>query len=413
MSLARDPTSILAIGAISLLMTSVDQYLFVAYGLPPLYLQIVAMAALSLHLAMRALSAKSMGRLAGGQAAAFTVLYFYIFWTAVSYLYALPLDTTTEILIGRIKAAAFIVLTSLVLIRIEMRHAFAWVSVGVLGLATLLNVYDFVSPTFSEVPGRSAGFYLNPNVSGSALTTLPMITAIRVPLLGNFILLAAAGFGLLLTFSRSGWIIFLFGGLGLAMLGKLGGGRARFIFLGIVALISALLFYAYTSGELYLFMSRSSLGEFLDPNTLARLGSRGAALDDYSSIERSGVIVKGWEAFLEAPLLGHGVGYTYIWGDRTSTHNMVLLMGAELGLPGIAAYLGLFAVLIARARGVYRLLAVVLLADGMFTHNQLDFISQVIPIAFVIASLGDHSSRRAPILGGPSKIATRRQVQRR
>lgn len=404
---ALSPTGFLAIAALAALMSSVDQYLFAAYSIPPLALQLAALASLLLHLLVSMFGRRiAIGR---SQMLCFAILYGYLVWTAVSYLYAEPSDIVVDVLIGRLKAALFIILGAIVLARQDMRNAFSIACVFLVALATVLNIYDFISPTFSQVPGRSAGFYINPNQSGSALDMLPMMASTAIPATANFLVLGMAAIGLLVTFSRSGWIIFLLGGLGLALYGRLGGGRARFVFLGIVALLFGALFYAYWSGDLFLFMSGSSLGEFLDPNTLARLGSRGAALDDYSSLERTDVANKGFDAFLASPLLGHGVGYTYVWDDRTSTHNMLLLMGAELGMPGILLYLSLFVVMIARARGVPRLLAIMLLADGMFTHNQLDFLSSVIPIAFVIAALDNDAGRRSVAANGISRSRERDQ----
>src|SRR5690606_22822101 len=132
-------------------------------------------------------------------------------------------------------------------------------------------------------------------------------------------------------------------------------------------------FASYASGDLYVGVSRSVLAEYLDPNTLARLGARGAALDDYSSIERGDVFWHGIETFLRSPFFGWGVGYGYIWEESGNTHNMPLAFAVEFGLFGPIFYFGFFAILIVKNQGTIRLLSIILLLTGMFTHNQFEF----------------------------------------
>lgn len=374
---------------------SVDQYLFEAFGLLPLYWQVPALGYLLVHIGLRfLLHPETWSSFTGPQLTIVALVATYLMWTAISFVYAPANAEVVELLITRIKAGIFLLVFVVVFIDRDTRTAFAFGAAGLVFVGTVLNVQDFIEPTYSAVPGRAAGFYINPNESGMMLVLLGLVASTRLPVVGNYLVWGLAGLGALLTFSRGSWVFLIIAIAGLAISGRLGGGRGRFVFLGMVALIFAGIFSAYLSGELYYWVVRSPLNEFLDPNTLARLGSQGTSLDDYSSYEREDVMSLGISLFLDSPFLGWGVGSTFVWVERSSTHNMLVMLAAELGILGPVLYLSLFAILIGYTRGLNRLLAISLFGFGIFTHNQLDMTTNIIIFAFAIASLASDVPQR-------------------
>jgi O-antigen ligase len=368
--------------------SGLEQYVYAAFGVPPLYAQLVAFMTMvaSLLLLTVLLNGRNLA-MQSSEALLYSLLLVYIFWTAVSFLYSPQNQIVVDEFVDRMKAAIFMLLFALLLRDAFIRGPFAWGCVPLAMLGAVLSIADFITPTFSTVEGRGAGLYLNPNEAGTMLIALGLIGTTRLKPVFNYLLWSIVSGGVLLTFSRAAWLL-LFGALaGITAQGRLGGGRMRFVFLLVVGAVIAGVFAAYLSGDLYVWVSRSVLGQYLDPNTIARLGSRGLEIDDYSSIEREDVLRFGMKAFFESPFLGWGVGYTFSWGEEASTHNMLVLLAAELGFLGPLLYLGMFAVLLVKHRGVLRILTAMMFLSGLFTHNQLDTMSDVLVIAYLFGSL--------------------------
>jgi hypothetical protein len=106
----------------------------------------------------------------------------------------------------------------------------------------------------------------------------------------------------------------------------------------------------------------------LDPAAMDRY----VKLDDFSAEERRYGARIAWQAFLNAPLLGNGVGYFVQQGIVQGPHNMVLLTLSELGALG-AAWFGVFTVSLFRFGSRIGLAAaLIFLAACMFSHNLFD-----------------------------------------
>lgn len=397
MTLQRLFSLLPVLAVLAYLGSAVDGWLFADFGIPPLYGQIAALAFLTGHVAVTAM-VSGTGRfpLAPATIAIFCLILVYTLWTAISYLYAPPREMVVETLIARVKTALFLMVFILVFADARVRAGFAHVAAGLVLLGSALVVFDFIQPTFSSVPGRGAGFYMNANDAGTALVLFALVATSRTNVLLNYVLWGVAAAGVLVTFSRGSWLLLVIAVFGLSIVGRLGGGRGRFLFIAAIVTVFLFVLGTYLSGDLYLFVSRSPIAEFLDPNTLARLGAQGVAFDDYSSIEREDVLALGFEKFFESPLLGYGVGSTHVWEESVSTHNMIALLGAELGIVGIATYLAMLAMVLIHAPSLGRVVALAMLLWGMTTHNQLDDPNLVIPFAFAIAAIPirDPASRR-------------------
>lgn len=402
---ARQTVLFPVLAVLCYLASSVDQAVYESIGLIPLYGQV---AALAICLCSLAVIATMGGFQFEPRTPARTAIYLilaYLLLTVGSFFYSPQNDIVIETLTTRVKFALFL-LTVVALFQIrDLRAQFEIACIGLTLLAAGLAVFDFVSPTFSSVPGRGAGFFINPNDAAIGIVLFGLIASRRLTSTPSLVLWIIASLGVLVTFSRGGWAILVASLFGLTLLGRFGGGRARFVFVGVVSALFLIVFSAYLSGDLYLWVSKSPVANLLDANTLARLGERGLETDDYSTIEREDVIRLGIEKFINSPFIGSGVGSTISWEESVGAHNMLVMLSAELGILGLVFYLILFAMLIALNNGNVRMMAIALLLSGMTSHNQFDTISIGIALAYVIGSMRNANvSRSVPAARHPSAL---------
>jgi len=252
-------------------------------------------------------------------------------------------------------------------------------------IATAVNVYDFLDPVFTKVPGRAAGLYVNPNIAGHFIA-MAMVAGIEIiPRRWRLPFVLVCGAGVLLTFSRSGWILW---GVGVVWLGwqrYIGTGRNRVLALVLGALIGIGFVGLLFTGGLGKMVAGSPVAAYLDANTKARLGIGASSLSGFAAHERKSLVFDSLRIGSEAPLLGHGLGYTAQWQYRAGPHNMYLLFFVEGGLPGMLLYLALMVLLWRYSMGVGRIIALQLIIVGVFTHNQLERPAFLMLMAFVMA----------------------------
>ena len=258
---------------------------------------------------------------------------------------------------GQMLAFGFVTAWCILLDDPTHRRAAGYALALALACAVLMNLYEVLNPlTWSSVRGRSAGTFVNPNLSALAILSLATLLATRARrglVLG--LVLVAAGAGVLATFSRSGaavWVCltgyFLFGSGRFAM-------RKRFAVLGLTV-----------AGIMALFVLLPD--EILEiPNVSQRLRMlEGQGFGDFSTDERAEVLRRGFARVQEAPLAGHGPGA----GTRIpmangvlGAHNEFLATWVSHGLVGLLAWCAfLLRVGRRRAAGLAILLALVSLS---------------------------------------------------
>ncbi|WKK66834.1 O-antigen ligase family protein [Lutimonas zeaxanthinifaciens] len=247
-------------------------------------------------------------------------------------------------------------------------------------IATLIgcfnNVFEFFYPeTFfpidseHKVLGRSAGFFVNANIAGTALN-LGLILSIeiiqkRFRSIYSFIVFI----GILFTFSRSGmagWfllmVIFSFKNvLDVKKIVFLSGALLVFIYLGLPKINN--------------FLNDNMSGAVSNITNRLLWFSNPEIHRDSSQIERELVAGRAWNAFLEKPYFGNGIGYTSNWDLRTGPHNIYLVTLAEYGLIGILIYPALIYLSILRLENLKNYINVsffvLTLFVGIFSHNLL------------------------------------------
>lgn len=241
-------------------------------------------------------------------------------------------------------------------------------------LLPVLVAVDFFRPgvlypiaTEGAVLGRGAATFINANRAGEAVLLATILAVPLLPKRWRIVLLAVSAVGVVLTFSRAamlGWAVVLV----LLVFARFVPRRA--LLLPIVgatflAAMSAVLI-SYVSGRADL---EAGMTNLIDRVNFFQSGSLG----DSSSLERLYVLEAGLQMFADNPVLGAGAGTTRHWHLRASTHNQLVLLAAELGLPGLMAFAGLLWIVY---RGCYfqerRLQfasVLVILYFSLFSHN--------------------------------------------
>lgn len=296
-------------------------------------------------------------------------------------------------------AAQFVAITiALLLLMVEPRRlaltieAFAILA----AVGAVVNLFDFIVPTFSTVSGRAAGLYANPTISGNFVAMAMVAGLAAVPRRLRQPFAALCGLGVLVTFSRESWLVWgiafvwaahqgLFGGSGKLRLrtivgALIGGGMVLFVF----------------SGGLGQVVGQTQLRAYLNENTLARIGISSSVLSGESADERRNLISHSLAEGASAPLFGKGFGYTQDWGAMPRPHNTFLLLFVEGGVIGLALGVGLVVLLWRASTGVGRIVTGLFIVTSFFSHNNLEQPALMLMVAFALAhgALVRHETRR-------------------
>lgn len=311
-------------------------------------------------------------------------LFCFLGWNQINFLYSSQSEVALQGLITRVEMIFVLGGFLWFLSAQNMKHSIGLIMAFVAILGSIVNINDFVHPMFSAVPGRAAGFYENPNTSGFILIMAMSSGIASIPILLRWPFLVLLSSAILLTFSRASWLILGVSLLWFAWHGYLGGKAMRFFLFGAAALGVTLFMMTMLSGTLLEVITDSQIGNYLDANTIARLGGSEFATD-HSADERRAVAQLAISAFLDGhnPIFGYGLGHTLEWEMNVSTHNLYLLFLVEGGLFGLAFYLCLLGVLWRSASGIGRLVVLQIGTYSFFDHNLLDSPGRIVFLAMV------------------------------
>jgi O-Antigen ligase len=231
-----------------------------------------------------------------------------------------------------------------------------------------LNIYDLMFPGFfSYYPGRAAGLYANPNISGISLVFGCVIglTAIR-RLWWQEAFVVVSFIGVLVTFSREAILAF-----GFVVLGGSLAGRFSLRRLAVAGGVGAALFVVLNIGNILL------SEETVKPENWSRVTSQ--FFSDNSARDRTQLANKTLDAFEEAPLLGQGFGTTGYWSDFES-HDLFLSLLADHGIIGMFLIPALL-LSIGRKSWDFYAFAAAFLVVSLFSHEILDLAPSLISLA--------------------------------
>ncbi|NDJ17882.1 O-antigen ligase family protein [Myxacorys almedinensis] len=336
---------VLAIGAVLVFFTNVDQFSFMA-GMSPAPTYVI----LAFCVAAIPILLFSLGKLI--YFSHLVILWAVCFLTLSMFSFALSpfSELAREEINRRVLAIIFILLMLILfsgshLVQLWARRAvFITVIINIINIVLeLFNPLLFAVIDFSDRPpdavryaDRPAGLYIDPNKAAFALTlgmvfcTTLLPQKYRVP----FVLLI--GLAIFLTFSRGAvlcWLILL---VIFSLTGVISKQKILYWIIGLVVLALVLSF----SGGFDLSQLRHS--GLLTDDMMGRLEwFQDPFAKEGSADSRKEVAALAFRMFLEHPILGNGIGSTRALSVGISTHNMYLYYMADHGILGALLVPGL------------------------------------------------------------------------
>jgi hypothetical protein len=283
--------------------------------------------------------------------------------------------------LSSLQLIAFVVLLADGHVRRIARSAIVVASLG----AVAMNLWEITHPmAFSMSLGRSAGFYVNPNITGAALIAGMLLGLPAVPRRLREMYLLIIAVGVFTTLSRGALVCWFIVVGWLVASRALRGKRVLLTFAAGATLAGSIVGTMLASGQLgYL---AGGAEQFVRQRL--SIGNKEQLGADVSASSRSHLALHAIDMFGQRPLGGFGTGATVEWNEPESTHNIYVRQLAEYGLMG--AWLApLMLVLGWRAAGLQgaasgdagdpalriataRAFMIFVALWGVFSHNVLD-----------------------------------------
>jgi O-antigen ligase len=256
-----------------------------------------------------------------------------------------------------------------------------------------LNIYEFFVPlTFSEVHGRSAGLFVNPNLSGEALVLGMILSVIVLPLFWRAPFLLLTGIGIFATFSRAGIGAWFLAVGGLLFFTKV----VRAKDLVWTFLLSLLVVGIVLLPKLDAILKSMDQAGVINKNTEERLAwlTNPSGVSDDSSWSRVYVAQQAWRKFADQPWIGSGTGTSHE-AFEIAPHNQYLSYMVDHGVVGATIVPLLILALIWGARGETRRIGLVFGATilwlSFFTHTILSYGHSLLLFALLAAMVSTES----------------------
>ncbi|MGH8719132.1 MAG: O-antigen ligase family protein [Burkholderiales bacterium] len=286
---------------------------------------------------------------------------------------------------SQIAMVLIFVVVSIIALHDDFDRTLAATAFAIVAIAAALNLYElFVqNNVWSVAPGRSAGFYKNPNISGEALVGYGIIFMLarsgrlRFP---DLVVMAMVIVGVIATFSRAG---ILAGPLLLTAATIIRAQRShmpRIVAGGMAISLMTLWFSSFIFHNL-------DLSEDATVRVFSLIDSFG--VDDYKE-SRGEIAMHSLDLAMESPITGAGVGTIREMAE--GPHNMFLAVLVEYGILGLIIYIAIMirlALVALRAELAYsgRVLLVVgwLIIFSFATHTLLGNAGTVPLLGFAVA----------------------------
>ena len=317
---------------------------------------------------------------------AFVWLAVFFILVGATYLVSRQNETSTQVVINYYRTAALLATMLLVFQPKPVAQRAAVALLMVVIFASIMNLVDFflLDIGFSRTGTRAAGLYVNPNISGKLLVFGMTLSHSVLPRWLRFPFCLAVGIAVVLTFSRSSMLLWCIAVLALSWWGVFVQPRLQ-SFAMMLGLILALAISLDVGHWLRAFEMIGS-GDLLTEVTTSRIGQSFATQEDPSLHARLILAKEGWRLFLEAPVLGHGIG-----AIRHGVHNMYLQIGVEHGIAGLGLIIWLISILWRQGGVEGRTLAIIYSVSGFFTNN--NFNQPAVQIILALAIVGVSESK--------------------
>ncbi len=282
----------------------------------------------------------------------------------------------------------------------KLRGVMVYAAVTVVAIGALMNLFEFFvhNNMWSIAPGRSAGFYVNPNISAANLNAYSLIyfayRARSVKQL-DFVVLAIACAGIFVTFSRTGYVLFALTALMWFVARsdfKVNAGSLFRFGLGLVAGAS-LLWLGITR-----IMPELELTEDAGRRLESFIG--GSAGEDFMN-ERVSIGIDSWRMFERSPFTG--VGFRETLRLNPGPHNMYVGVALAFGIGGLIAYVVLILTLlwagfkkIAEPNEAWLvvMISLWLAIYSVASHNIIYDSTNLLALSIAVALAGDRKAER-------------------
>jgi O-antigen ligase len=308
----------------------------------------------------------------------------------------------TQVLVTNVESAVLLAVFLMQLRNLRVASATCMAVLIVACWGAALNIIEFfrLFPLpLSVSPGRVAGFYQNPNISGNFLVLGTVIGVCRLPKFLRWWFCLLVGVAVLLTFSRASLVQWAVAVFGMAWAGWFA--LPRKLSLAVVGAIVIGIGVAMLVGRATALLDAVGLGTKLTAETSARITGSLFEQEDLSTQGRMALVMNSLELVREAPFMGHGLGATYEWRAGGGTHNMYLMMAVEMGAAGVILFGALLWTLWATGTATGRITAVTFGVSSMFSHNLLEYPATMLLLAIAASVSGRES--RDPVRSPPGR----------
>lgn len=309
----------------------------------------------------------------------------YILISAISYTYSKASAETSFQQIKNVLLLSLILFIGVILFESEKAILVQNLILFCTTIGVILNIYELFNPlSFSFNLGRSAGMYMNSNVSALALLVGLVFSISMVKGLWKGPFIGFVGFGVLTTFSRAGMLTYLLIVFMLYVYKKF-----NLISLIVFLLIIYSLFFSFDIFGINDILGTDEMSLMIDR---INVFGNGTVTNDDSSYERKRLLEMGIEKYLDNPIFGAGLGAAYeISGaaySSQSTHNQFVYLLIEYGIFGVFLMFFLFFIL---AQNYFFLkksfeistFLLVYFTNCFFSHNMFDNFFLLIIISFI------------------------------
>ena len=362
------------------------EYVFTVTGLKPLYSYFALLSFSLFYLLYREASGSPLvDAPTVGVGALFLWLGLYLAYGAFEFLRSTQDPTAIQALITLCEAVLLTGAFAVLITDDSHLRTVTWVFAILAILGSAINIWDFLRPTFSAVPGRAAGLYVNPNIAGSFVALAMVAGLSSVSRHFRLFFLGICAVGVLVTFSRGSWIIWAVAVVTLGWWHYFSGGRRRVLSATLAVALCASFAASLFLGAVGPYVAQSPVTHYLTPDTSARLGIGASVLSGNAAKQREMLVIDLLSEAAATPWLGRGLGYTTEWRYSKGPHDMYLLFLVEGGLLGLLLYLTLIFLLWRYSTGIGRVLTLQFIGSSFFTHNQLVQPAILMIVAFVFA----------------------------
>jgi len=325
-------------------------------------------------------------------------IWVYLCYTLFNFFYSSQDESATNYLVSRIEMIALFC-AFFYFLQLEKGVYVTQLSVlSVTVLGVFLNYYDFFSQSLSKVPGRAAGFYINPSVSGEILVLSMVVSIPLVTKRFRLLYCLFVGLGVIVTFGRASWITWAVAVTCLSAIGCFSI-KNKALAISLLGFFSLFFVYSLLTGGFLDYLNTTSLSNYLTTNTLGRLGGEGGAFVDDSTYSRLQAALLAWSAFQEHPWLGFGLAYTSEWNYIVPPHNAYLLFAAQGGTLGLIVFLFVFFAIWVATNNIGKIFVIVLAITSLFSHTMLDQPPIIVMISLLVYLGIDSEKTQKKIIG--------------